>query len=208
MDYRQSLVYAVDMVAKNLKHDFGNYLKARFDSDNDLSDWKNRLYAKLKGLHPQDILDGYDMVVDKKPSHMPEIPELLSATLTCQKERVRAAKNMIESEQIALMSPRQEISGSVARQNLAKIRGLASESMANMENTETPAQRDERLARLKQKTVEHDAIMDDAFKGQVKAYIDPAHQCNVGWCGKPGVKSTAITGNGNFYCRDHYTRQS
>lgn len=207
MDYKQSLVYAIETLTKQLKTDFGRLYSSRFTNDQELRDWKNRLWTKARGLHPQDMLDGYESIVDTKPGRLPEIPEIVAATLVFQKIRVNQEKNQAEAERISLMPPKPEISESVARQNLKKIRELLGTAFDGMEQPETEQQRKERLVRLEQKRLAHEELLNKDFPMRGKDIMPPpSHECHVGWCRKPGTMSNAITGNGNYYCREHFKR--
>lgn len=199
------MVYAIDMVVKCLKIDFGHLFSSRFKTEDELRGWKNRLWKKLKGLGPQDVLDGYEMLTERNPSDMPEIPELLSATLHCQKMRLADEKNRAEAERLSALPHQPGISESVARQNLAEIRRLLGDVMSGMEKKETGQQQKDRLTRLEEKRIAHEALLDKDFPLRGKDVIPhPGHTCSVGWCPKPGTMSSAITGNGNFYCREHF----
>lgn len=207
MDYKQSMVYAIETLARQLKIDFGRLYSSRFANDQDLKDWKNRLWTKAKGLHPQDMLDGYESIVDTKPGRLPEIPEIVAATLDFQKKRTQEEKNKSEAERIGMMPPKPEISESVARQNLKKIRELLGTTFGRMEEPETGQQRKERLIRLEQKRIAHEELLNKDFPLRGQDIIPPpSHECHVGWCRKPGTLSSSVSGNGNFYCSEHFVR--
>jgi hypothetical protein len=208
MDYKQSMVYAIETLAKQLKTDFGRLYSSRFTNDQELKDWKNRLWTKAKGLHPQDMLDGYESIVDTKPGRLPEIPEIVAATLVFLKIRVNQEKNQAEADRIALMPPKKEISESVARKNMDKIKKKLGTAFDRMDEHETEQQKKERLIRLEQKRLEHEELLNESFPMRGKDIIPiPSHECHVGWCRKPGTMSNATTGNGNFYCGEHFNRR-
>jgi hypothetical protein len=205
MDYKRSLVYALKTIANCLKTDFGHLYSAQFKSEKDLGEWKKRIWEKMNGMHPQDILDGYDAIVDAKPSHLPTIPELLESTLTAQKNRRKQESNKAESARVGLLPPKQEIPDSVARENFKKIREMLGNAMDKIDDQETKTEREERLVRLKQKWDAHETLLDNGFPNRDKEFMPhPSHECSVGWCRKPGTITSSTTGNGNYFCIEHF----
>ena len=205
MDYKASLKYAIEAIAKYLKTDFGQLYAKQFLTEQDLTNWKRRCWVKVKGLHPGDILDGYEMLVGQKPLHLPTIPELANAALHCQKVRETQEKNQAEAERISLMPPKPEISESVARQNLKKIRELLGDAFDRIEKPETETEKAARLVRLEEKRLAHEALLDKDFPLRGKDIVPPpTHECHVGWCRNPGTMSNATTGNVNYYCNEHF----
>jgi hypothetical protein len=199
------MVFAIETIARQLKIDFGRLYSSRFTNDQEIKDWKNRLWGKIKGLHPQDMLDGYESIVDTKPGRLPEIPEIVSATLVFQKIRKKNEKNNAEAERIALIPPKPEISDSVARQNLKKIHELVGSAFSRVDSQENENQRKDRLVRLEEKCLDYDGLIKKDFPMIDKQFIpSPDHECNVGWCRSAGTVSSSTTGNGSFYCSEHY----
>ena len=198
---------AVIQLVNAMAADFGDRYKQAFKDDEQVLQLKRRLYAKLKGLHIGDIYDGYELLVEQKPSFVPTVPEIVESVINCQKTRINQEKNQAEADRISLMPPKPEISESVARQNLKKIHELLGNAFDGMEQPETEQQRKDRLVRLGEKRLEHEEILNKAFPMRGKDIIPPpSHECHVGWCRKPGTMSNATTGNGNFYCGEHFKR--
>lgn len=195
---------AVIQLVNVMASDFGDRFKQAFKDDEQITQLKRRLYGKLKGLHIADIYDGYEMLVDKKPSYVPTVPEIVESVLYCQKKRLNDEKNQTEAERIGLMPPKQEVSESVARQNLKKIRELLGDAMGDMDKSETAQEKAERMERLKEKSASNDALLKKAFPLHGKPLMAVDHQCHVGWCDKYGTMSHSITGNGNWYCAEHF----
>lgn len=206
MDYKQSLVYALKLIEKNMRSDFGHLYSTQFKTDEDLRDWKKRIYTKLNGLHPKDILDGYEAIVDAKPAHMPTIPEILDATTHSQKTRLKHEQNQREAERLSALPPSKEISDNIAHENLKRIRALLADAGEKMDKKETEAERKERLVRLEQKRLAHEELIKQDFPLHGKELITITHKCSVGWCDKPGTLSSAISGNGNYFCREHWRK--
>jgi hypothetical protein len=145
-------------------------------------------------------------LVEKKPSYVPTVPEIAESVLYCQKKRLNDEKNQTEAERIGLMPPKQEVSESVARQNLKKIRELLGNAMADIDKPETPKEKAERLERLKEKSASHEELLKKSFPLHGKQLMAVDHKCHVGWCDKYGTMSHAISGNGNWYCAEHFNQ--
>ena len=195
---------AVIQLVNVMATDFGDRFKQAFKDDEQITQLKRRLYGKLKGLHIPDIYDGYEMLVDKKPSYVPTVPEIVESVLYCQKKRLNDEKNQTEAERIGLMPPKQEVSESVARQNLKKIRELLGNAMADIDKPETAQEKTERMERLKLKSASHEGFLKKTFPLYGKSLMAIDHKCHVGWCDKYCTISHAITGNGNWYCAEHF----
>lgn len=199
MDYKQSLGFALKTLENCLKADYGSLFTSQFKTDDDLNEWKKRIWVKMMGLHPQDILDGYEAITDDKTRKMPNVPDLVQSTLESQKKRIKREKNQVESESIALL-PKPEV-----KIDKKRIFDLIREYMGDIELTENKEQKKERLERLKQKTIDHQDMIT-RFLGNIKYVIEPSHECNVGHCLKAGTISSSTTGNGNYYCAEHYRK--
>ena len=91
---------AVIQLVNAMAADFGDRYKQAFKDDEQVLQLKRRLYSKLKGLHIGDIYDGYEMLVEKKPSFVPTVPEIVESVMFCQKIRINKVKNQAEAERI------------------------------------------------------------------------------------------------------------
>lgn len=204
-DYKATLKISLQVMERCLKTDYGNLFTSQFKTDEDHDNWKRRIHSKLNGMHPQDILDGYELLTDAKPNSPPKIPEIVEATIRAKKIRLDHEKNQAETARIGSMPKKPEISDSVAMENIKKIRELLGNTMANMEKPETQEEREARLARLKASIESHEELLIKDFPGLGKKLITPVqHECGVGWCREIGTRSSSITGNGVFYCKEHY----
>lgn len=201
MDYRQSLAYAIKFIAKVMKADFGMLYAKQFPTEEDFVIWKKRMWQKLKGLHPQDILDGYDYLLGQKPNHLPGIPEIVAATLHCQKQRLKSEREVAETNRLAALPPSQEIPDDMAKQNLVKIRALLAEAFNRNHLNDTEEKRQEQLAA-------HDELLKRDFPMYGKVVMDTTHKCAVGWCGNPGVLTNATSGAEHWYCNEHFKKSS
>lgn len=207
MDYKRSLEYAIKTIAKQLKTDFGQLYVKQFSLEDELIDWKRRAWVKLKGLHPQDILDGYEMLIEKKPSHMPTIPEITEATLFFQKQRKQRDKDNVEAVRIAGL-PKPEMSEPGAKQNLKKIHEMLCKAFKNYDKKETEKERKARALRLEEKRLAHEKLLRQSIPLYGKTIIDQDHKCQVGWCDRPGVLSGTTSGGSNFFCNEHFKQGS
>lgn len=197
------LAVAVKTIVDVMATDFGERFTRTFSDAEQVRQLKRRLYAKLKGIAITDIHDGYDRLVDSKPSFVPTVPEIVEAVLFAQKQRRNSEKNQQEANRLAELPPSKEISESIANDNLKKIRVMLSEATAHMDKKETPDEMSARLVRLEEKRLAHEALLAESFPKKTP-YIEPSHECSVSWCRDAGTISHSPKGGGNFYCAKHF----
>lgn len=200
------LANAVKTLVDVMSSDFGERFKQTFTDAEQLRQLKRRLYSKLKGIEVCDIYDGYERLVELKPSFVPTVPEITESILHSQKTRLKHEQNQKEAERLSALPTSKEISDSIAHENLKRIKALLADVGEKMEKKETEAQRKERMVRLEQKRLAHEELLKQDFPLHGKELISITHKCSVGWCDKPGTLSNAISGNGNYFCREHWRK--
>lgn len=196
------LALAVKTVVDVMRTDFGDRFAKAFADAEQVRQLKRRLYAKLRGLAICDIYDGYDLLVESKPSFVPTVPEIVEAVLAAQKLRLKAEREAKQAEHAALSPPRPEVSETVAGANLKKIRELSGKAFADTDKSETGAEKAEGLARLADKAAAHRALLKQDFPELGRTYLAPSHECSVGFCRDPGTRAHGR--GGNYYCAAHF----
>jgi hypothetical protein len=68
----------VEMI-EAMKADYGMIFKKQFEVEDELKQYKRRLYKKLQGTPISAIIEGYELFVDKRLKFCPTIPELLES---------------------------------------------------------------------------------------------------------------------------------
>ena len=189
---------------KCLKADFGNLFNKQFKTDEELNFWKKRIWEKFQGMHPPDILDGYDVIVEQKPSHLPTIPELLDATLKSKKKRINDEKNTEESNRISLMPPRPEMTDTMDKKNPRMIRTMMADSSGKMGKKEAEEERKERLIRLEEKRMANEQLIKAISQSGRSLVFHESHKCAVDWCMEIGTVSHSTNGTGSWYCGLHF----
>lgn len=187
-----------------MRADYGDNFKRTFTDKEQLTQLKRRLYAKLKGLDLADIMDGYDKITSEKKSFLPTIPEIVGATLHCQKERKKTERDKAEVLHLSILPPVKAVPESIAKDNLRKLSEMFCDALGKAEMPETAKGKVDRLARLNEAVIRHEFVMKSVFKNYGKQVIDLDHNCSVSFCGKLGTFTASTSGASNWYCKEHY----
>lgn len=180
-------------ITKAMKADFGQQYIKQFAVDEDLRQYKRRLYAKLRDKNLADIMTAYDDYVEAGNKFCPNIPELLEHIDEAAKNRRRLEANHEEALRIG-NTPKPTIEC----QPLEMLKD-AREALRQKQQTSEEKMRD-RAAALKA----HEELLHAHRNNIQRKYADNEHSCHVGYCSKPGTMSTGTTGKGNFYCAENY----
>lgn len=176
-----------------MKADFGQQYIKQFAIEEDLRQYKRQLYVRMKGRNLQDIMTAYDDYVDAGNEFCPNVPQLIKHVDEAAKNRRRTEANCAEALRIG-NTPKTTIEC----QPLEMLKE-AREALKQKQQTSEEKMRD-RAAALKA----HEELLR-AHKDKIqRKYCDTEHSCHVGYCANPGTMSHGTTGNGNFYCPEHY----
>jgi hypothetical protein len=151
------------------------------------------LYAKLRGIAVDCIVDGYEACVVETPKFCPTVPNIVAHVLAIVKQRKKADENKKLSEHIAALPP-----VSVAAQPERVLSALRSAQ-------QTPAGSDEdRAKRMEVLMQVHNALIAvDKAKGLISGSPDiSGHLCAIEHCRDAGV--IAHGRGGSFYCAQHF----
>ena len=183
--------------------DFGKRFAEPYADPEQLRQLKRRLYKVLRAFAPCDILDGYELLVEKKPNYLPTVPEIADAVLASQRLRSLAARDQAMIEQAAALPP--------PSLNADPKRVLAAqrEALGKMDTRETPVERAQRLERLKAAQARHEALLEQAFPLQKRPMmtLNP-HKCAVAYCSNAGVLAHGVSGKGSLFCAEHFMRKA
>lgn len=197
-DSEPPIKQAIRDLVNVMRIDHGKLFTAQFDNDkNTVNVWQYRLFSKVNGLDPNDLIAGYELISEQRPGHMPNIHEIVSATITAKKNRVKAEREQAEVSRVAAL-PKPEDS----KTDRQKVFELIRVGLANMGKRENAGEKDERINRLNETYARHVALLGI---NHGKSSVDNIHSCAVGFCDKAGVLSHG-TGGGNFYCVEHYNK--
>lgn len=185
-----------------MRTDYGDKFTRTFADKEQLTQLKRRLYEKLKGLDVADIMDGYDMVITEKKSFVPTVPEIVAATLHCQKMRKKSEKEITHFESVALLPPGHKTEKSAAIENMVKIKAMLDNAFSN--KSESAEQKKTRLERLSEKLQEHEYVLKNDFRNYGKQVIDMDHTCSVSFCDKLGKFTSGVSGAQHWFCNEHY----
>ena len=171
-----------------MRADYGSQFNRRFADDDDLKEFKNRLYTKIKKIPNNVIVDGYEAYVEDFPDYMPAVIKLVDYIY---KENRKFLKSKAEKERIIENHNQKKIMRQVNPIELlakAKLqKNNSNESFADM-------------------VAAHNAIISAKIKRDATKTKN-RHQgstCNFSDCNKPGTTSDGLRGDRAFYCLDHY----
>jgi len=186
---KDPLALIIVEITKAMKADFGRQYQAQFKTDDDMTQYKRRLYAKLRGIDINDIADGYELYVDAGKTFCPGIPELLDFIRQAEKSRKQNLSNLADADRVAaLPAPSIEC-------NPLQILAEAKQSAIAC------AARDMSMA---EKLKAHDALLTLHAHHIKRRDFNFENACAVSYCKLPGGLSHNTKGGGPFYCREHY----
>jgi len=188
------LAKAIADIVKVMGIDFKTLFIKKFSDLEYLKDYKNRLYFKLKEKKylPCDVMDGYEDWIDSKPKYLPDVPDVLVWCEKARSERLKREKSQAKANRIA------ELPAPTIKCNPLE---MLAQAKANVPEDESPIERKNRREEL---LVNHAAVLVIHGRNVKKIYADHLHLCEVNGCNKAGGISSSTTGNGNFYCEDHF----
>ncbi len=188
-----------------MKADFGKKFEARFpntdEGNEDLRQYKRRLYAKLRDWEICDIIDGYENFIDSKPDWPPTVPDLITSVEDAIVIRRRKERSDAELERKAEAAKARHGKKPIECNPIAMLReAIDNVDQYKDENTE------KRAIRRKQIINHHDRLIIDFEQMNHSRLSVPAvgHTCSVAICFKPGVLSHSVKGGDNWYCQEHF----
>jgi hypothetical protein len=178
-------------ITKAMKSDFGQQYSKQFCTDEDLRQYKRRLYKHLRNRNLDDIMNAYEDYILAGNKFCPNIPELLEHVAAAAINRRRTETNKTEAQRIG-NTPAPTIEC-----NPLEMLKAAREALR-----QNPPTGEERAAALKA----HEALLYAHRDKISRYYVDNDHRCHVGYCDNHGTLSHGTTGGGNFYCAEHFRR--
>lgn len=177
------LAMVIQEVTVAMKTDFGRQYQSQFKTDEDLRQYKRRLYTKLRDFDINDVADGYEIYVNSNKGFCPTIPEFIACVEQAEKESRRRREAEIEVARVAALPPPtvQCNSAEMLRQAKAKPKGDLQAALKN-----------------------HDAVLKINSHNIKSRRFGPEHSCAIGFCQKAGALSHNTKGGGPFYCLEHY----
>ena len=184
------LALAVTSVANCLKNDYPSQFSKLFGDIEDEKSFKNRLYAGLKGVGVEFIINGYEDLVANNPKFMPTGAEIKSIAIELSKNNKRSIEELKRVNDAALL-PKPTI-----KCNPVKMYKEAIEKNENYDKSD----KKEWLKRKELARLENLKIVGSI--GRV--YADDNHLCNYDGCKKAGSMSSSTTGSDRWYCKSHF----
>jgi hypothetical protein len=174
--------------------DYGEIFKKTFTCDDEIRMLKRRLYAQLRGIDIDCIVDGYEACIAETPRFCPTVPDIVGHV----KEFAKAKKTQIENKMLA-----EQIAALPAPTLTAQPERVF--DMLHKAQQTPKGDEEARLQRLAANLEKHEALIASHIAaGKVKRIRpDSRHKCAVSVCDKPG--EIAHSRGGNFYCAEHFT---
>ena len=186
ISYRQTLIDTIVSLTNAMKADFGNSFKRIFSNDEEIKNYKNRLYTKVKGCEIADLINGYELCIQKNREFVPSIPTIVSFVEEAAKLRKKAEAERMNAERLTALPE--------ATRTVNPL-----DMLAAAKKVDDGLNRAERLKA-------HDALINlHRAQGHVRHYPDLSqHLCEHGACNSAGTIAHSMTGGGNFYCATHF----
>lgn len=177
-----------------MKADYGRIFTKQFFDEETLTNFKRRLYQKLKGLEIEAVVEGYELCIERNTKFCPTVPEIVAAVLETIKRHQKRDENKAEADRVsALPAP------TISCNPLELLDQAKSAGRSGVAETS-----DERMARRAELLKNHESLLVLNGHRIKRVYADVEHLCAHHGCGMPGGIGSGITGKSNFYCADHY----
>ena len=190
-----SLAMAILAIMKAMQADYGALFTKQFPSEIAVTEFKQRLYRKLKGLQIASVIDGYEAAAEASPKFCPNAMQVVSNAVAAEKDARRKEKNRLEAERVSALPP-----PTITCNPIAMLR----EAMAKIAAEEAGMTKEQKRERHWDRLKAHEALMAEHM---AKIRHNPQdHLCAAHMCGNAGTMSHGITSGGNYYCSDHFRR--
>lgn len=182
-------------ITNAMKSDFGKRYSEQFKTDEDLRQYRRRLYSKLRSEKIENIVDGYETLISKQHSWPPTVPELVDSIDQIAKEKTKKQKLIEEAEELARLPP--------PTHSVNPLKMLAT--------AKTAVEADNHSDWLERKALalkNHESVIAVAkAQGKIRrGQHEAKHYCKFPGCDSLGAISNGTKGGENFYCQDHYVK--
>jgi len=177
-----------------MKADYGRIFTKQFFDEETLTNFKRRLYQKLKGLEIEAVVEGYELCIERNTKFCPTVPEIVAAVLETIKRHQKRDENRAEAQRVSALPAPKISCNPLELLDQAKSAGELGAGQTG----------EERMARRAELLKNHEAMLVLHGHSIKRIHADIEHSCARHGCRMPGGISSGITGKGNFYCADHY----
>lgn len=182
------LALVIVQITNAMKADFGRQYQVQFKTNEDLTQYKRRLYTKLRAFDINDIANGYESYIDSGKTFCPTVPDLLECVEEEKKRRIQREQAATEVHRVATLPP--------PTIQCDPLKMLADAKQAAQQRKDGPS--------MGERLVAHNALLTLHSKYIKKREFGSEKCCEVGYCKKPGAFSHNTKGGGPFYCLEHY----
>jgi hypothetical protein len=198
---KDPLALAIANMTDAMKFDYGRIFTSQIPNESALKEFRRNLYVRLSedGFKacPEHIYPGYKLALAEHVKYCPNTNELVACIQEARKQAKTAEKNRKEAERIALAPPL-NITRTV--NPIAMLRAAIAQVQLDEHGFTKEQKHEAHMKRLK----DHEKLIDD-FKNKTKLTA-AGHTCSSSFCGNPGTLSHGTGGAGNYYCKEHFTR--
>jgi len=188
----EDLSALVISIMRVLSVDYPQQWKKDYPSQDDKKQLKRRLLQLLASFPQECIVNGYENCIAKHPDYMPTIPSIMAYIAD---EHAKHRQKLKNQEEVKQLENRPAPKKTMTSNDLLRF---MSEALQVSSGNET-----DRLKRLKEASENNkELVREHTKKGLIRTSIMTGVLCAK--CGRPGVLSNGITGNGNFYCSVHF----
>lgn len=193
IEKKDPLDATISSLVVTMAMDYGNIYKNQFQTELDVTHFKQRLRSKLVGLKLENIRKGYEHAALASPKYCPNAMQIVAAVIELEKIDKQNEKNRKEAERIGAL-PKPTITCNPMK--------MLRDAMRQIEIDELGMTKEEKREAHFKRLEAHNSLMAVHLSKEKKNSAE--HLCCVSFCDKPGVLSNATSGNGSFYCREHF----
>ena len=184
---------AITGMMKAMAADYGTVFKNQFQTEEDQTNFKRRLYVRLRDFNPKNIRKGYEHAALASPKYCPNAMQVVAAVIELEKIDKKNEKNRKEAERIGAL-PKPTITCNPMK--------MLRDAMRQIEIDELGMTKEEKREAHFKRLEAHNSLMAVHLSKEKQNAVDQL--CCVSFCDKPGVLSNTTSGNGSFYCIEHF----
>jgi hypothetical protein len=183
------MLHTVESLAMALRTDYAQMFLTAYPNTEAVRDLKNRLWARLKAFHPQDVVDGFERACQSANGFMPNIQQIAAAADEAAREHRRRMREDAEAARVTALPP------PTRTVDVAEELARAKRGVSIPLSVSDPAEFDRRVA-------EHRRLVATA-RGAPRLGENALKPCAAGGCSRRGTVSGSTNGTERWYCLEH-----
>jgi hypothetical protein len=202
---KDPLALAIAQMTDAMKFDYGRIFTSQIPNESALREFRRNLYVRLDAegfkTTPEHIYPGYKLALAEHVKYCPNTNELVSCIQKARKQAKEAEKNSLEAISKTALPPPTSGTWNYEPELKKKLSKMMKDAIYQREVEWKDFTSEEKQHAKNRALDKHWELYGDKQKKSAAG-----HTCSSSFCGNPGKMSHGTVGNGNYYCKDHFTR--